>query len=723
MNKSKILLLGLIAIAIGSYFIFDLGQYLTLDFVQSQLAAVQAYKNDNFAAVAAIYFVGYVVATGLSIPGAILITLMGGAIFGVFWGTLLVSFASSIGATGAFLASRLLLRDWVQSRFGDYLAPINKGMEKDGTFYLFSIRMVPVFPYFMVNLLMGLTPIKTSSYYLASQAGMFASTIVFVNAGSELAQITSLSGLVSGSLLCSFVLLGALPLLAKFGLGMVRRNKVMRGYTKPQNFDANVVVIGAGSAGLVAALIAAGAKAKVVLIEKHKMGGDCLNTGCVPSKSLIRSGRIMSYIRRAREFGLDGATATVNFESVMQRVQAVIAAIEPHDSVERFTSLGVECVIGEAKIESPYVVSVAGRTINTRSIIVATGARPLVPPIPGLDQIDYLTSDTIWSLRELPKRLLVVGGGPIGCELAQAFSNLGAQVTQVDMAARIMPREDPDVSALVMQQFEEQGIDLLVDHRLTKFEVVDGVNTMQAEHKGSVVRVEFDKVLLAIGRKPNVEGFGLEELSMPLTAQGAIEVNASMQTAYPNIFACGDVAGPYQFTHMASFQAWYASLNALLGGLWRSKANYRVVPWATFTDPEVARVGLSEEEAKQRGTPYEITRYELNEHDRALADGEARGFIKILTVPGKDKILGVTIVGYHAGEIIGEFVFAMTHGMGLGKISAVTHIYPTLLEANKFAANAWRNARLPEKYFPLAEKYFRWLRGKRAEATAQETSD
>ncbi|MCH7670902.1 MAG: FAD-dependent oxidoreductase [Proteobacteria bacterium] len=723
MNKSKILLLGLIAIAIGSYFIFDLGQYLTLDFVQSQLAAVQAYKNDNFATAAAIYFVGYVVATGLSIPGAILITLMGGAIFGVFWGTLLVSFASSIGATGAFLASRLLLRDWVQSRFGDYLAPINKGMEKDGTFYLFSIRMVPVFPYFMVNLLMGLTPIKTSSYYLASQAGMFASTIVFVNAGSELAQITSLSGLVSGSLLFSFVLLGALPLLAKFGLGMVRRNKVMRGYTKPQNFDANVVVIGAGSAGLVAALIAAGAKARVVLIEKHKMGGDCLNTGCVPSKSLIRSGRIMSYIRRAREFGLDGATATVNFESVMQRVQAVIAAIEPHDSVERFTSLGVECVIGEAKIESPYVVSVAGRTINTRSIIVATGARPLVPPIPGLDQIDYLTSDTIWTLRELPKRLLVVGGGPIGCELAQAFSNLGAQVTQVDMAARIMPREDPEVSALVMQQFEEQGIDLLVDHRLTKFEVVDGVNTMEAEHKGSVVRVEFDKVLLAIGRKPNVEGFGLEELSMPLTAQGAIEVNASMQTAYPNIFACGDVAGPYQFTHMASFQAWYASLNALLGGLWRSKANYRVVPWATFTDPEVARVGLSEEEAKQRGTPYEITRYELNEHDRALADGEARGFIKILTVPGKDKILGVTIVGYHAGEIIGEFVFAMTHGMGLGKISAVTHIYPTLLEANKFAANAWRNARLPEKYFPLAEKYFRWLRGKSSEATAQETSD
>ena len=723
MNKPQLALLGLIVIAIGSYFLFDLDQYLTLDFIQSQLAEVQAYKNDNFATAAAIYFFGYVLVTALSIPGAILITLMGGAIFGVVWGTLLVSFASSIGATGAFLASRLLLRDWVQSRFGDYLAPINKGMEKDGTFYLFSIRMVPVFPYFMVNLLMGLTPIKTSSYYLASQAGMFASTIVFVNAGSELAQITSLSGLVSGSLLFSFVLLGALPLLAKFGLGIVQRNKVMKGYVKPKKFDANVVVVGAGSAGLVAALIVAGAKAKVVLIEQHKMGGDCLNTGCVPSKSLIRSGRIMSYIKRAREFGIEGATGSVNFRAEMERVQGIIAAIEPHDSVMRFTSLGVECVIGEARIESPYTVTVAGRTINTRSIIVATGASPLVPPIPGLQTIDYLTSDTIWDLRELPQRLLVVGGGPIGCELAQAFNNLGSQVTQVDMASRIMPREDQEVSALVMQQFEKQGIEVLIDHRLTKFEVVKGVNYMEAEHQGVVVRVEFDKVLLAIGRKPNVEGFGLEELAMPLTPQGTIQVNTSMQTAFPNIFACGDVVGPYQFTHMASFQAWFASLNALLGGLWRSKANYDVVPWATFTDPEVARVGLSETEAKQRGVDYELTRYELNDHDRALTDGEARGFIKVLTVPGKDKILGVTIVGYHAGELIGEFVFAMTHGMGLGKISAVTHIYPTFLEANKFAANAWRNAHLPEKYFPLAEKYFRWLRGKSSTATTQETSN
>ncbi|MFT6295505.1 MAG: pyruvate/2-oxoglutarate dehydrogenase complex dihydrolipoamide dehydrogenase (E3) component [Glaciecola sp.] len=485
----------------------------------------------------------------------------------------------------------------------------------------------------------------------------------------------------------------------------------MKKFTKPKKFDANIVIVGAGSAGLVAAIIAAGAKAKVILIEKHKMGGDCLNTGCVPSKSLIRSGRMMAYLRRAKEYGIDDATGTINFKAVMARVQNVIKAIEPHDSVERFTSLGVECIIGDAMIESPYTVKVNDRTINTKSIIIASGARPLVPPIPGLETVDYVNSDTVWGLTELPPRLLVVGGGPIGCELAQAFNNLGSKVTQVDMAPRIMPREDIEVSATVMQQFEKDGIDVLVDHKLLKFEKIDGENWMQAQHAGKTVRVAFDCVLLAIGRKPNVEGFGLENLEMPLTPQGTVQVSDAMQTAYPNIYACGDVAGPYQFTHMASYQAWFASLNAMLGGLWRSKANYRVVPWATFTDPEVARVGLSEQDAIEQKIPYDITRYDMDHLDRALADGEAHGFVKVLTVPGKDRILGATIVGYHAGEMIGEFVFAMTHNMGLGKISAVTHIYPTSLEANKFTANAWRSARLPEKYFPLLDKYFRWRRG------------
>jgi len=709
-NKTKLILIALLVIAIFGYITLDLGQYLTLEYAQSQLSNIQDYKNENFAQTALIYFIGYVIATGLSIPGAIIITLLGGAIFGLFWGTLLVSFASSIGATLAFLASRVLLRDWVQRRFGDYLAPLNKGIEKDGSFYLFSIRMVPLFPFFVVNLLMGLTAIRTTSFYLASQAGMLIGTAVYVNAGSELSQISSLSGLVSAPVLGSLVLLGVFPLIAKLILNSMQRNKELQSFEKPKRFDANVVIVGAGSAGLVASLITAGAKAKVILIEKHKMGGDCLNTGCVPSKSIIRSGRIMSYIRRAKEFGIDGAKGEVNFAAVMARVQGVIKTIEPHDSVERFTSLGVEVELGDAVIESPYVVTVNDRRITTRSIIVATGARPLVPPIPGLAEIDYLTSDSIWSLSELPKRLLVVGSGPIGCELAQAFSNLGAQVTQVDMAERIMPREDAEVSEEVAKAFREQGIRLLTGHKLVKFGAGENGDYMEAEHRGETVTVEFDKVLLAIGRKANVEGFGLENLNLALTGQGTIEVNEYLQTSMPNVFACGDVAGPYQFTHMASFQAWFASFNALLGGLYRSKINYSVVPWATFTDPEVARVGLSETEAKKKKISYELTRYEMDHHDRSLADGEAHGFIKVLTVPGKDKILGVTIVGHHAGEVIGEFVFAMTHGMGLKKISAVTHIYPTILEANKFAANAWRSERLPEKYFPYLEKFFAWRR-------------
>lgn len=711
MNKIKILIVALILAALASYFLFDLGRFLTLDFAQSQLGELQAYREENFALTVAIYFTFYVLVAALSIPGAVIITLLGGAIFGTLWGTIIVSFASSIGATLAFLVSRTLLRDWVQAKFGSYLAPINRGMEKDGNFYLFSIRMVPLFPFFMVNLLMGLTPIKVVSYYWVSQLGMLLVTAVYVNAGSELAQITSLSGLVSGSVIMSLVLVGIFPLIGRLIINAIQKNKVLRGFKKPKKFDANVLVIGGGSAGLVAAIIAVGAKAKTVLVEKHKMGGDCLNTGCVPSKSLIRSGRIMSYIRRAREYGIDNASAEANFKAVMERVQDIIKTIEPHDSVERFTALGVECHTGEARITSPYTVEVNGKEITTRSIIIATGGRPLVPPIPGLDAVDYLTSDTVWELRELPRRLLVIGGGPIGCELAQAFNNLGSMVTQVDKAPRIMPREDPEVSAVVAERFAEDGIRVLVDHDLKQFSKSENGFVMEAEHKGEAVRVEFDRVILAMGRKANVEGFGLEELDMPLSEQGTIAVSQSMQTRYPNIYACGDVAGPYQFTHMASFQAFYASINSLLGGWWRLRAKYNVVPWATFTDPEVARVGMSEEEAKQQGKAYEVTRYDMDHLDRALADGEAHGFIKVLTEPGKDKMLGVTIVGYHAGELIGEFVFAMTHGMGLKSIAAVTHIYPTLGEANKFTANAWRNARLPEKYFPLMEKFFRWQRG------------
>ena len=711
MSKIKIfvavVLLGLIA----AYFLLDLGRFLSLSYVQSQLDTILVFKEESFAVAAGLYFVAYVLITALSIPGAAIVTLVGGAVFGLMWGTVLVSFASTLGATLAFLSSRLLLRDWVQARFSKTLKVINKGVEKDGNFYLFSLRMVPLFPFFVVNLLMGLTPIRVLPYFFVSQIGMLFGTAVYVNAGAELGQISSLSGLVSPPILFSFALLGLFPWIARYILGLLNRPKPPKKFSKPAKFEVNMVVIGGGSAGLVSSIVAAGAKAKVVLVEKHKMGGDCLNTGCVPSKALIRTARIADYIKRGETFGIDNASGQVNFAKVMERVQRVIKTIEPHDSVERFTGLGVECVSGDATIVSPWEVRVGDRIITTRSIVIATGARPFVPPIPGLDKIDYLTSDTLWEVRELPKRFLVLGAGPIGCELAQTFARLGSQVTLIDQAPRILPREDVEVSELVRERFEKDGVQVLTDCMAQTFSSADAGCVLSAKTPTGVIEIPFDQVLVAIGRKPNVEGFGLEELGIGTAERGTLQLNEYLQTVYPNIFACGDVAGPYQFTHMASFQAWFATLNALVGDFKRFRVQYKVVPWATFTDPEVARVGLSEQEAKEQEISYDVTRYGMDDLDRAIADEEAHGFIKVLTEPGSDKILGATIVGYHAAELLTEFVLAMTHGLGLKKIAATTHIYPTLSEANRFTANAWRNARIPTHLLPWAEKFFRWRRG------------
>lgn len=708
MNKTRWAVVALLVAAVVAYISLDLGQYLTLAYVQSQLDTLRDISSRNFALAAGAYFVIYVVVTALSLPGAAIMTLLGGAIFGLGWGLVLVSFASSVGATLAFLVSRLLLRDWVQNRFGNSLKTINKGVERDGAFYLFSLRLVPVFPFFLINLVMGLTPLKTFTFYWVSQVGMLLGTAVYVNAGVELGELSSLGGLLSADLILSFVLLAAMPWLGKAVIAVIRRNRLARAYKKPAKFDTNLVVIGAGSGGLVASIVAAGAKASVTLIEKHKMGGDCLNTGCVPSKSLIASAKVAETIRQAEAFGIKDAGGQVDFAAVMERVQGVIKTIEPHDSVERFTSLGVDCVQGEAFIRSPWTVEVNGRTINTRAIIVATGARPMIPEVPGLADISYLHSDNVWELRELPKRLLVLGGGPIGCELAQAFARLGSEVTVLDRADHLMGREDTDASNIVEQAFRERGITLLLGHEMKHFRAGEAGDLLVATAPdGTDSEIGFDKVLVALGRKPNVEGFGLEELKVPLTERGSIQVDSAMRTAYPSILACGDVAGPYQFTHMASFQAWYATLNALAGALKTFRADYRVVPHATFTDPEVARVGLNEKEAREQDIDYELTRYDLDHLDRALADGHAHGFVKVLTVPGSDRILGASIVGPHAGELIGSFVFAMTHNMGLKKIAGTTHIYPTLLEANRFTANAWRSARVPAKLMPWAERYFR----------------
>ncbi len=698
-----------IALLVGAFFLFDLGQLLDLELLQSRHGELMAYVQSAPLPAALLFFLLYVAVAGLSLPGATVLTLVAGALFGLFWGVLIVSFASTLGATLAFLLSRFLLRDWVQQRFGDRLEGINAGIEKDGAFYLFGLRLVPLFPFFMINLLMGLTPMPAWTFAWVSQLGMLAGTVVYVNAGTRLGQLESLSGILSPGLLGAFALLGLFPLMARRALDGLRARRCYRGWQRPARFDCNVIVIGAGSGGLVSAYIAAALKAKVALIECGRMGGDCLNSGCVPSKALIRSARFLADARRAAELGLRDAEVRFDFAEVMARVRRVIETIEPHDSAARYARLGVEVIQGRARILSPWQVAVEGRVLSGRNIVIATGARPFVPPLPGLEQVAYLTSETLWRIRERPGRLLVLGGGPIGCELGQCFARFGSEVTLV--GPRLLPGEDQEAGELLAGRLRREGVRLELGWRVEAFRVEAGVQRAICRSGGKVQQIEFDQLLLALGRVPNTRGLGLEELKIPLTPEGTIETNEFLQTRYPNIFACGDVAGPHQYTHTAAHQAWHVAVNALFGALYRFRVDYGAIPHTTYTEPEVARVGLNEQEARAQGVEYEVTRFDLAALDRAIIDEAAEGFVKVLTVPGRDRILGATIVGERAGELITEFVTAMRHGLGLNKLLRTVHAYPTLGEANRQAAGAWRRAHAPERLLAWAERFHRWRRG------------
>ena len=715
MSRRRLLLAALLLGLIAVFFAFDLGRYFQLEFFRSKQSAIEEFRSASPLAAAGIFFAIYVAVTGLSVPGAAILSLAVGAVFGLLWGTLIVSFASSMGATLAFLSSRFLFREWVRSRFGDRLRAIDVGLEKEGAFYLFALRLVPAFPFVLVNLLMGLTPIRTRTFYWVSQIGMLPATIVYVNAGTQLATIKSISGILSPALIGSLVLIGLFPLAAKYVVGSLKGRRRLAKWPKPAKFERNLVVIGAGSAGLVTAYIAAAVKAKVTLVEKDKMGGDCLNTGCVPSKALIKSARLVAQAKRAREFGFKSMQVEFDFADIMERVQRVVRTVEPHDSVERYTRLGVECLRGEARITSPWTVEVktaAGvRALTTRAIVIAAGARPFVPPIPGLSEIGCLTSESVWNLRTLPPRLVVLGGGPIGCELAQCFARFGSRVTQVEMLPRILIREDPEISELVARQFRDEHIEVRADHKAVRVLREGGEKLLLCEHGGKEIRIPFDELLCAVGRVANTGGYGLEELGIELTKTRTVETDETLRTLYPNIYACGDVAGPYQFTHTASHQAWYAAVNALFGGVKRFRADYSVIPWATFTDPEVARVGLNETEAMEKNIAYDVTNYALEDLDRAIADGETKGVVKVLTVPGRDRILGATIAGEHAADLIVEFIMAMKHGIGMNKILGTIHIYPTLAEANKYAAGNWKRAHAPQELLRWAEKFHTWRRG------------
>jgi len=714
----KIALLGVIAAVIFSFFYFDLNSYLTLEGMKGSLDTFKSQIADNPVLSIGVFFAIYVAVTALSLPGAAILTLAAGALFGLVQGLVIVSFASSVGATLAFLVSRFILRDTVRNKFKEKLKKIDEGVEKQGAFYLFTLRLVPVFPFFLINLLMGLTSLKTWTFYWVSQIGMLAGTAVYVNAGTQLAQIDSLSGIVSPGLIFSFVLLGIFPWIAKGIVALVNRRRVYKGYNKPKKFDRNLVVIGAGAGGLVTSYIAAAVKAKVTLVEAGEMGGDCLNYGCVPSKAIIKTAKVANQMRHADNYGLEPVSPAMSFKKVMARVHEIIAAIAPNDSVERYTSLGVDVVKGYAKIIDPWTVEIkkndgGTQTLTTKTIVVATGAAPFVPDLPGIEQSGYVTSDTLWSkfadLEESPKRLIVLGGGPIGCELAQAFSRLGSEVTQVERAPRLMGKEDADVAEYAESVLRESGVNVLTSHDALRFERQNGEKVLVVAKEGVESTIVYDEVIIAVGRKARLNGFGLEDLGIKFDR--TIDTDEYLQTLMPNIFAAGDVVGPYQFTHVAAHQAWYAAVNALFGTFKKFKVDYRVIPWTTFIDPEVARVGLSERDAAEQDIDVEVTRYEFAELDRAVAESARKGFIKVLTPPGKDKILGVTIVSEHAGDLLAEFVIAMKHDLGLNKILGTIHAYPTWAEGAKYAAGNWKRANAPEKLLGFVEKFHTWRRG------------
>ncbi len=475
----------------------------------------------------------------------------------------------------------------------------------------------------------------------------------------------------------------------------------------------NVVVIGAGTAGLVTAAGTAGLGGRVALIERHKMGGDCLNYGCVPSKALISSARMIQNIRQAKKWGLSPQEPAFEFTRVFERMRERRAKIEPNDSRERFEGLGVDVFSGEAQFVSPNEVVIDdGTSLEAKHFVIATGRRAGIPPIEGIDEVPYFTNETVFDeLNEKPEDMIVIGGGPIGCELSQALNRLGVRVTVVEFLPQIMVKEDPDVAAVVRARLEEEGIRVLTSAAAQRAEARDGQVHLEVQQKmgengeGETVQLQARALLIAAGRIPNVESLNLEAAGVAYSKQG-IEANAYLQTSQPHIYAAGDIVGPYQFTHMADAQARVVIRNILMPfQTLRQKVDYSVVPWCTYTSPEVARVGLSETEAVEQQIAYDLFTQPLDDVDRAIVESEETGFAKVLVKKGSDNILGVTLVSEHAGDLLHEFVLAMKQGIGLGGIASTVHAYPTFAELARKVGDQYNRTRLT----PRAKSIFNWL--------------
>ena len=687
----------------------DLHQLFTLSQLKQQQHTLQQLVAQNMFAASIIYFLCYVGMAGLAIPGALIMTLAGGALFGLLTGVLLVSFASSLGALIAFWAARFFLHDYIQSKYKDRLTVINDKIKQQGHWYLLFIRLVPAFPFFLVNVLMGLTPIRAGSYYLVSQIGMLPATIIYVNAGTELAKISSPQDILSWPLLISLTLLGLLPFITQGLVKLLTLKRLYAKWRKPKQFDYHTIVIGAGAAGLVSAYTSATLQAKVALIEQSEMGGDCLNTGCVPSKSILRTAKFVADLSRHQEFGIDEAHYKLQFSNIMRRVHNTVATIAPKDSIQRYSTLGVDCFSAEASLISPWQVELnqpAKHTLTAKNIIVASGAQPAIPTITGLDEVDYYTSDSIWNLTTLPQELLIIGAGPIACELGLAFARLGTKVTLVNRGERILANEDHHAAQLLHDKLTQAGLRILNNFFSDEFSHQHDMKCLVGKHEGQSIRLNFTHLLLAVGRTANTAA--LAALDIDINQRGQIVTNQFMQTNYPNIYACGDVTSPLQYTHSASHQAWYAAFNALFRPLKQFKCALANIPRAIYTDPEIASLGITEQQAIEQGIKYQVTTLAMDDIDRAITDSATDGFVKVITADNSDKILGVCIVGEHASELIAEFVLAKTHNLGLNKILQTVHLYPTRSEINRLAAGKWRRSRFSAKSQQILHKIQLW---------------
>lgn len=712
MNLRKLAVFAVLAALVAGAFFLDLDEYLTLEQIKQKQAFFSGQVSEHPWRSGTIFFLAYVALTALSFPGTLVLTLLAGALFGVVKGTLIVSFASTLGAVIAMLVCRYLMRDWIKRRFGQQVANIDRGIRREGSFYLFSLRLMPLIPFVLLNPVMGLTQVRFWTYWWTTQAGMLPGNAIYVNAGRELRQLQSVSGILSPTTLATLVLLAVFPLLARKALEAYRAHKVYKPWPKPRGFDRNLVVIGAGAGGLIATQIAARTRARVTLIERRPRRDGALYSGCVPVKALIRRARQVRAARAEALAGLPDCGATLDFAALMAGLRPIVERIEPQSPLAAALGPDVELIESEARITSPWTVEAGGRTITTRAIVLATGSRPRLPDIPGLDTVSPLTSDNLWSLDTLPARLLVVGGGPAACELAQAFRDLGSAVTLVNRSDTLLRREDDEAREAVLAALRADGIEVCLDHRPQRFEADgDGGRLVCRTPAGDERALAFDRVLVATGRVANLEGLGLDALGLNAGDEGTLEADDFLLTRYPNIYAVGDVAGPFTLGHATEHQARRATFNALYGGFRRVKASYRVIPWVTYTRPEVAQVGLTERQAREQGLEYEVTRIPLAELDRAILDGDTEGFVKVLTVPGKDTLLGATLVGGQAGEQVAEFTLAMKHRLGLAKLLETLHVQPSYAEASRLVARAWQRQHLGHWLQRWTERLHRWQRG------------